>query len=822
MPIGIRLRFLDFMDARPLPGGAAVVKARVVPIFATVLGPDPGDNPAEPDHPEVVDEPDDSLAATGDFPVGSTDDSGRVQASLDLGDLIALARSRKRRDPRTDALVEAKDDVEVNLWTDFSFLGFETAPVVIGYDVEDGATVRVDVPMDLASARVGHVTGRSCRLWFALHSPPTSRHRYRLELRTAGARELAGSVPLTFEREADTAHVEFDELSAATEYDYQLVVEERNGDQRFAFARGRFRTPAVDAQNVAMAFASCHLPAVAYSDDERRGAHASLERWQALARSRSDELLLLLGDQIYGDGIEDKWPRASWFERYRNRYRQLWVYWPMREVLRNVPTYMILDDHDVADDFGTPAFDDTTRRDEALRAYEIFQQATNPGGATGRKHYSFRRGPAACFVSEGRVARDETSEFPVLGEDQMDALRDWSRSSEVRGADVIVFATGVPMALLPTEVIRRIADELTEEAVNAATLVAAGVGGVVGGLLGGPGGAVTGAIVGGAVGHTVADEVAERADVDQSLLVEADLAERWDRRENQPDLVRVLDLLFDLGSGVIDGRRRAVFMLAGDIHAGTSHLIRSLHRRHRANPLIWQLTSSAISHEPVNSGLYSAAVSRISDDLDIHVHDFDLAGLFRELLGDRDWESLGDDILDHDVFGDDPAVFTLDPDEGKRYLAEFSGLLMERTLGRLAVRHLGDGRRYEISASVEGRRQAIVHRFELDLDADVVVPVDVARSVRVAVGRVAELRVHDARGGFGPVTDRLDAEAIVRLDTEPGRAFGFTLRPDADEEAHRRMLDTLRKAMRGRMPIRLEYHPTGQRNGMAIRVIAVA
>ena len=86
----------------------------------------------------------------------------------------------------------------------------------------------------------------------------------------------------------------------------------------------------------------------------------------------------------------------TWFERYVGRYHQFFSYWPMREVMRRTPTYMIFDDHDVKDDWGITEVQDEGRVDAALDAYRRFQQAHNPGGADRPAfHYDFTWGPAA-------------------------------------------------------------------------------------------------------------------------------------------------------------------------------------------------------------------------------------------------------------------------------------------------------------------------------------------------------------------------------------------------------------------------------------------
>jgi hypothetical protein len=82
------------------------------------------------------------------------------------------------------------------------------------------------------------------------------------------------------------------------------------------------------------------------------------------------------------------------------------------------------------------------------------------------------------------------------------------------------------------------------------------------------------------------------------------------------------------------------------------------------------------------------------------------------------------------------------------------------------------------------------------------------------------LRVHDA-GGFGPPSDRIDGEVVVRLNTAPRKAFGFQLRTNADEKDHAGMLALLRSAFARNRRVRIEYVRTGLRNGRAFRVAII-
>jgi hypothetical protein len=74
-----------------------------------------------------------------------------------------------------------------------------------------------------------------------------------------------------------------------------------------------------------------------------------------------------------------------------------------------------------------------------------------------------------------------------------------------------------------------------------------------------------------------------------------------------------------------------------------------------------------------------------------------------------------------------------------------------------------------------------------------------------ASGRVTLLRVHDLGTGYGPPTDSMDVEAVVWLDSQPGKAFGFQLRNDQYLPARQGMLDLLRDAFANNWVVHIDY-----------------
>ena len=88
-----------------------------------------------------------------------------------------------------------------------------------------------------------------------------------------------------------------------------------------------------------------------------------------------------------------------------------------------------------------------------------------------------------------------------------------------------------------------------------------------------------------------------------------------------------------------------------------------------------------------------------------------------------------------------------------------------------------------------------------------------------AEGKVGLLRVHNAGTKYGPPDDQIDVEVVLQLDSMPGRAFGFQLRADDEEDARRGMLDLLRAAFNEDRRVRIDYLRTGQKNGIVLRVM---
>lgn len=488
------------------------------------------------------------------------------------------------------------------------------------------------------------------------------------------------------------------------------------------------------------------------------------------------------------------WP---WVRRYAYRYERLWAYQPMRKVLRSTPTVAIFDDHEVVDDWGVAGVDEigANRLEGALAAYERFQGNLNPSNRLdGRFDFGMVDGRVAMYVLDERSQRGGGSPHNVLGPGQLQRFRTWCRAKRTQNADVVLIGSSVPLAYLPTE-------QLEDLGRQAATGAGGLLGALAGGLFFGPAGAIVGGFVGAAGAALAYDEYTED-------IREPDLQDQWVHDRNQPELVALLDEIFDLAAGARPGptarRARAVFVLSGDVHVGGMHLIRSERsgagHDHRRNRIVYQLTSSPVSIEPPDNGLLKRIVESIGTEVDLGGAEFLTEN------PDRSGGPLG------------THRFVLDSNHDEYYAAEFLGALHERNVGRLVIENLGE-RRYRFLSSIDGRSDSLVAMFDLDLDAPQVAPVDLKGQVLRVSGTPIELRANDIDGGFGPPSDHLDAEVVVKLDSAPGRAFGLQMRGDDAEAAHRGMLKQLRDAFNGADRVALDYRCTGPRNGIIIRVI---
>ena len=326
---------------------------------------------------------------------------------------------------------------------------------------------------------MGHTSHESALIWIQVDDDPAD---YVLRIDGANRFQFVSTEspgPLEFR----TAIARAGGLRADWRHRYAVL---RRG-RAIPNGRGSFRTmPAPGSMaNLTFVAISCNV-------EDADGA------WKALAKYIDDaqpQFLLMVGDQLYLDEGEiklfDKHHRNLSREKIRaaivEKYRRHWGRRVVRDVLANIPVYMIWDDHDIRDGWGSLASDSPTlvaRYPRGKRifdkcqayfencrdAYWHFQASHNPGTADGvtaaapnyvagippastrqAMPYAFRCGRLAVLMLDSRGERDVFRETrPILG------ARQWQFIEQVFGnlppdIDAIAVITSTPIASIDPE-----------------------------------------------------------------------------------------------------------------------------------------------------------------------------------------------------------------------------------------------------------------------------------------------------------------------------------------------------------------------------------
>ena len=372
---------------------------------------------------------------------------------------------------------------------------------------------------------VGHATESSVRLWLRTAQPG----RYSLlvhsldeTLRAHGAermlRAALGVVPLTL-AEAQSAlrgvrreDFEIDDYSTDSTlvvdlagldpdfvYGYALYSHDRDRIELGQNRLRRFRTPPAAAERRPFQFAavSCHMPFEVNGLFRKRTEAPNLDMWSfldaTLQRHKHEvDLVIAGGDQAYSDGVDTlniwKYLNAtmrkdgerllpepetmvSW---YRDIYRGYWGFEGLQRVFEEFPTYMVWDDHEIADGWGSHFFDPDHRQDglaqmlpdleergltyddglelvqrmfaAAKQVYFEYQHSHNPPTTDATYDYAFERGGCAFYVLDGRGQRDIARDsYRILGREQFDRFAGWVAALAPEETPFLFVVSAVPV-----------------------------------------------------------------------------------------------------------------------------------------------------------------------------------------------------------------------------------------------------------------------------------------------------------------------------------------------------------------------------------------
>ncbi len=289
---------------------------------------------------------------------------------------------------------------------------------------------------------VGHTTDTSVRLWIRATDVT--------DLRTVGVAALyePGQVEprevryFRLHREYDrTGTVDFDGLEPNTRYtarlgsvavdslDSELIVDDQEVFDRLPKdlsvwkedfrrlnpdeAEAHFTTfPSPAEGGFSFLMGSCRYPGVMGESKRSDEIFHAMHRHVEQARARDPfppRFVLMMGDQIYADKF-NRIPmgQADTWREFQERYTQAFSTPYIRQLMRSLPTYMILDDHEIEDNWAQARLRDALKRDlfhNAIRAYMSYQWVHGPRNFDKRIHYSFECARAPFFVLDVRTQR---------------------------------------------------------------------------------------------------------------------------------------------------------------------------------------------------------------------------------------------------------------------------------------------------------------------------------------------------------------------------------------------------------------------------------
>ncbi|WP_096667653.1 alpha/beta fold hydrolase [Polaromonas sp. AET17H-212] len=187
-----------------------------------------------------------------------------------------------------------------------------------------------------------------------------------------------------------------------------------------------------DRGRLDFALASCRYPASLMDREQADAMFGRLRGFLETEGAGAPALLLLAGDQIYADATAGLFDAGNRRARFYDAYREAWTAPNARAVLRQLPVYMMMDDHEVSDNWHPAEKDEGNMRAWGLAAFEEYQLSHSPRGLDPDRlqretppayHYGFEAAGFPFFVCDtrtGRVGHDK-----IMSDGQFEALTGW-------------------------------------------------------------------------------------------------------------------------------------------------------------------------------------------------------------------------------------------------------------------------------------------------------------------------------------------------------------------------------------------------------------
>jgi alkaline phosphatase D len=153
--------------------------------------------------------------------------------------------------------------------------------------------------------------------------------------------------------------------------------------------------------------------------------------------------LVMVGDQIYADDLNFVFPdrELSYFLR---KYRVAFSQPHIQKMMSSTPTYMILDDHEIEDNWpARRARNDDKLYNNAMKAYQLYQCSHSPAHTLTPENtinrtlehywYQFTNGNLEWFVTDTRTQRNlSPNDRRLMDQPQEQALTHWLLTSSAK------------------------------------------------------------------------------------------------------------------------------------------------------------------------------------------------------------------------------------------------------------------------------------------------------------------------------------------------------------------------------------------------------
>jgi alkaline phosphatase D len=476
-------------------------------------------------------------------------------------------------------------------------------------------TYHFDPDCQLLGPFLGHVTETQARLWVQLTNlePGERRTLYVTLHAERPSTRVLQRLPLSIsEEELGVGVATVEGLEPDTLYFYRLWRDESGlasldleglSPEDLCFhtlPRGGFE------QQLDFLVMSCHNPETAALDGEN-GFAVWTRIPDIIACNRNVRFALLLGDQIYADEVEtavqDEPEARERVALYLGIYRKYWSDVRYRRVLCQLPSYLMWDDHDITDGWGSreDSFENESserfrpawqRLFESARTAFLHMQAVrnppplSPGFQEGFDT-CFRVGRAGFVLADLRSNRNVRARR-VWTEAQLTAVARWVESQREH-LDVLFFCSSVVFSHGDPGLTRMLTGGWPRVLEAVSWLSSFRYAGVR---------------------KMVKDFYANIGDLRD------DLNDAWGSEPNRREADRVLDFLFGLQNPPPGQRALSVVVLTGDIHTPGYSTLYSSDPAHTARPSIPHIVASPVSYQPF-SWLAEALYRRLTRVVDL-------------------------------------------------------------------------------------------------------------------------------------------------------------------------------------------------------------